>query len=70
MNDLWVYRMNDSTWTWIAGSNTTENLKGVYGEKGTPNITNIPSGRTNAIGWCDGTTKELWIFGGSTIGGT
>ena len=36
----------------------------VYGEKGVPNITNAPGGRSEAIGWCDGTTKELWIFGG------
>jgi len=31
----------------------------VYGEKGVPNITNAPGGRSEAIGWCDGTTKEL-----------
>ena len=62
--------MNDSTWTWVSGSNNTENLNGIYGEKGIPNVTNLPGGRSEAIGWCDGTTKELWIFGGqlSTLG--
>jgi len=39
LNDLWRYRVNDSTWTWIAGSNTANQL-GMYGEKGIPNSAN------------------------------
>ena len=55
--------MNDSTWTWISGSNTT-NQPGVYGEKGIPNITNVPGALYQANGWWDEATKELWVFGG------
>ena len=55
--------MNDSTWTWISGSITNNNL-GVYGEKGHPNSSNIPGGRGFASGWYDCSSQELWVFGG------
>ena len=55
--------MNDSTWTWMSGSITQNNL-GVYGEKGHPNSNNTPGGRRLANGWFDCSSQELWIFGG------
>ena len=62
-NDLWRYRMNDSTWTWMSGSITQNNL-GIYGETGRPNRNNIPGGRRYANGWFDCSSQELWLFGG------
>ena len=56
--------MNDSTWTWISGSNTIKQL-GVYGEKGVPSVDNQPGARHYATGCYDTITQELWLFGGS-----
>ena len=55
--------MNDSTWAWLSG-NETRNSVGVYGEKGTSSPSNIPSGRSAALGWHDGSTQVIWLFGG------
>jgi len=56
--------MNDSTWTWISGSDTT-NIKGIYGEKGNASIENVPGSREGAAGWLDGLKQEFWMFGGN-----
>ena len=65
LNDLWRYRVNDSTWTWMQGSNIAEQI-GVYGQKGenNPNITAVPGSRIEAVGFFVSTTRELWLFGG------
>ena len=63
LNDLWRYRMNDSTWTWMSGSNTIDQ-RGVYGELGVY----TPGARQNAMGWYDSNTQELWLFGGNGFG--
>ena len=55
--------MNDSTWTWISGSDTT-NQPGEYGEIGNGSTENIPGGRYNAAGWYDDLRNEFWLFGG------
>ena len=60
--------MNDSTWTWISG-NVISNNVGIYDEKGHPNTSNIPGGRTFTSGWFDCSSKELWVFGGQGIEG-
>ena len=49
----------------MSGSNTTRQL-GVYGEKGTPNIANVPGARRYAIGWYDSSRQEFWLFGGES----
>ena len=61
--------MNDSTWTWISGSNTSDQA-GVYGEKGVPNIANVPGARYDAVGWYDSLKQEFWMFGGFGYGNT
>ena len=63
MNDLWRYRVSDSTWTWISGSNKILQL-GVYGEKGKANPNNFPGARYGAFGWYDNLREEFWLFGG------
>ena len=55
--------MNDSTWTWMGGSNTT-NQQGVYGEKGEASTANIPGARSGAVGWYDSSQEEFWMFDG------
>ena len=57
LNDLWRYRVNDSTWTWISGSNDTQID---YGES----TFNHPKARYDAIGLYDSVSKEFWLFGG------
>jgi len=65
---LWRYRVNDSTWTWISGSNTINQI-GVYGEKGKASTENIPGARSGAVGWYDSLRQEFWLFGGYSLDG-
>ena len=67
LNDLWRYRVNDSTWTWISGSNT-HGQSGVYGQKGKASTENVPGARYGAVGWFDDTKRECWLFGGRGLG--
>ena len=66
LNDLWRYRLNDNTWTWISGSDTDQQ-EGVYGEKGNASIFNVPGARLSAIVWFDDLNQEVWLFAGITI---
>ena len=67
MNDLWKYSLNDSTWTWVSGSNAI-NQTGIYGEKGVVGADNIPGSRKQAFGWYDAVNQEFWLFGGHGYG--
>jgi len=61
LNDIWCWDTNN--WTWISGSNTA-NAPGNYGVIDTPNTSNIPGARKDAVSWVDD-TGQLWLFGGS-----
>ena len=67
LNDLWRYSVNNNTWTWMSGSNTTNQL-GFYGEKGNGSTENVPGARSGAVGWYDELRQELWLFGGYGCG--
>src|SRR5512136_1521022 len=49
-------------WTWMSGGNTLNQL-GIYGVKGTANMSNVPGARDSAVSWIDPKGK-LWLFGG------
>ena len=55
--------MNDSTWTWISGSDTCNQPP--IGEKGVPNSDNQPGARNYATGCYDDIAQEFWLFGGN-----
>ena len=59
--------MNDSTWTWMSGSNRTDQ-RGVYGTQGIASPNNYPGARTQAVGWYDSLREEFWLFGGFGYG--
>jgi len=59
---MWRYRVNDSTWTWMGGSDTI-NDPGVYGEPGVANTTYWPPSFSYVAGWYDSVTRDLWLFG-------
>jgi len=63
LNDFWVYRVNDSTWTWVGGSNNVEDL-GVYGKKGEASPDYFPPPRQSPQVWYDSSTRTAWLFGG------
>jgi hypothetical protein len=68
-NDLWEYSFTTGQWVWVGGSvagTDGTGPAGVYGTKGVPATTNVPGGRTGAVGWTDA-TGNLWLFGGSGI---
>jgi hypothetical protein len=63
MNDLWQFDPKSNAWTWVSGSNAT-NQTGLYGTQGVAASTNLPGGREGAVSWIDG-SGNLWLFGGS-----
>jgi hypothetical protein len=65
-NDLWQY--NGSEWTWMGGSETG-GQQGVYGSLGVPAAGYVPGSRINGVTWTD-VKGNLWLFGGSGVGGT
>lgn len=62
LNDLWKFDPATLEWTWISGSNTSDQL-GRYGTKGSPDILSIPGARSGASPWVD-PQGNLWLFGG------
>jgi N-acetylneuraminic acid mutarotase len=68
LNDLWEFDPSTDEWTWVSGSNTIAAFNGgqpgIYGQQGTPAVTNTPGGRSGALGWTDA-NGNLWLFGGA-----
>lgn len=62
LNDLWMYNINDNTWTWLSGDNIISQ-PGVYGTLGVPAPSNKPGGRMCFASWMDN-DGNLWLFGG------
>jgi N-acetylneuraminic acid mutarotase len=62
LNDLWKYDISSNTWTWIQGSNLT-NQPGVYGTLGVANSSNTPGSRYGSVA-CKDNSGNLWMFGG------
>jgi N-acetylneuraminic acid mutarotase len=62
LNDLWKYTPSTGEWTWMSGSNST-NQQSVYGTKGVPAAGNVPGARDSAVSWTD-SSGNLWLFGG------
>ena len=65
LNDLWKFTVSTGQWTWMSGSNFSDNLSVVanYGAKGVAAASNVPGGRERAVSWTD-TGGNLWLFGG------
>jgi|HubBroStandDraft_1064217.scaffolds.fasta_scaffold00003_58 hypothetical protein len=62
LSDLWQYSPSSGEWTWMSGSNTT-NQSGVYGTPGMASSNNVPGARLSATSWTDA-SGNLWLFGG------
>jgi len=62
LNDLWRYNLDSGQWTWISGSNLT-NQKMTYFDFRQPHTGNIPGGRRGSKAWTDG-AGHLWLLGG------
>jgi len=54
-------------WTWISGSDSTDQ-PGIYGNLGTPAVTNTPGSRYIPLSWTD-SDGNLWLFGGRSYVG-
>lgn len=61
-NDLWKYDIASNQWTWMSGSNTS-NQPGVYGALGVPAAPNVPGARACYASWTDN-AGDMWLFGG------
>ena len=61
--DLWKYHIATNEWTWINGSNNTQQPY-VFGTKGIAAPDNTPGSRRQcSAGWVD-EENNLWLFGG------
>lgn len=63
LNDLWKFE--NSNWTWISGSNITDDL-GSYGTQGIGDVSNSPSARVGMSTWTD-SNNIFWMYGGSSM---
>ena len=68
LNDLWKYNIASNQWTWMGGSNLT-NQPGIYGTLGVGSGTNIPGARNGTSIWKDG-SGMIWLYGGSGVPAT
>ena len=78
LNDLWIFEPDTSEWTWVSGSNISNNCfeantytfcagqSGIYGTQGTAAPTNTPGAREGSATWGD-KAGNLWLFGGVGI---
>lgn len=62
LNNLWRYRYNDSTWTWMTGSSWIDSAGN--GTVGVPSIFHFPGARSEALTWFDSLKREVWLLGG------
>lgn len=63
-NDVWRYNPLTNNWTWVSGSNASNN-PGIYGLNCDPNVTDYPSYRIeNQTVSTVGCTEVFWSFGG------
>ena len=71
LNDLWEYTPSNSNWTWISGSNTT-NQDGTYGTKGVMTKGSVPGARFTGAFQID-INGNFWVYGGyglnNSVGG-
>ena len=66
-NDLWVFDHLTEEWTWKHGSNLV-GQPGIYGTLGVSHPANTPGARQGAVTWAS--ECDIWLFGGTTDGGT
>ncbi|HLX54202.1 MAG TPA: kelch repeat-containing protein, partial [Aquella sp.] len=66
LNDLWKYTPSNNQWTWVSGTNLTNQL-GIYGTQGIASPGNMPGGRKLSQHWVD-SSGNLWLFGGFGFG--
>jgi N-acetylneuraminic acid mutarotase len=68
LNDLWQYSPSSGEWTWMSGSNTT-NQSGAYGTQENASLSSVPGARLAAVSWTDA-SENFWLFGGGGFDST
>ena len=69
MNDLWMYNMTSTQWTWLTGDNI-RSMYSDYGIKGTPYNVNCPGGRYSHSMVLHPSLNAFIMFGGVGYTGT
>jgi hypothetical protein len=65
-NDLWKYNIINNQWTWLSGSQMT-NQVGTYGTQGVFTSSSVPSCRGGHVMWADNNNNKIWLFGGGYL---
>ncbi len=70
MNDLWRFSPATGTWTWMSGSQlTNQDHAAGYGTQNVGAASNTPGQRSVSAAWLD-TSGNFWLFGGSGFDST
>lgn len=64
LNDLWKYDIATNRWTWMNGTDVTNNA-GTYISKGIQGGGRVPRSRFSSTAWLD-KAGNFWLFGGIT----
>lgn len=67
-NDLWKFNPVSNQWTWINGSDLTNQI-GSHGSINVTSPSNVPSARYGAVSWKDA-SGIFWMFGGLGLDST
>lgn len=62
LNDLWKYNPVSNEWTWLTGSNFSDQ-RGIYGAMGVTSASNNPGARFENVGFTDA-AGDFWLLGG------
>ena len=62
LSDFWMFNTSSDQWVWIGGLSKSEGVP-VFGEKGQPDMPNIPGPREGAVSFFF--EETMWLFGGA-----
>lgn len=62
LSDFWMFNTSSDQWVWIGGLSKSEGVP-VFGEKGQPDLHNIPGPREGAVSFFF--QETMWLFGGA-----
>jgi hypothetical protein len=59
-----MYNISSKQFTWLAGNSTTPRVGGVYGQKGSSSVNDIPGSRESHAMVYDSINQVIYIHGG------
>jgi hypothetical protein len=67
--DLWEFSPGSGLWTWIGGSNSSDDAAPTWGTLGVPSASNFSGSRAGSSHWQDA-SGNFWLFSGANNDGS